>query len=279
MQKGCGFCTLMAAAVLICGCAGNAEFVTVPAEEAPAAVCDAAALGNVLGQALSAAAEHISAALPARDAPLLASMLPDLLAAADPCDAAFLREAAWSLAEEADGLCTLEVRLSYLDAPDAVREHREALRESVTAWGISAAQFSPEIRVLLAHEALLRRCRYAPTGKAPHSAYGAWICGEAVCDGYAAAFSLLMREADIPCIVVTGTAVRDGQTVPHAWNLVQLGGRWYHIDCAWDDTDSSAHRFFLLGDAAVCATHTWDREQYPSACGGTLSYASIIAAM
>lgn len=51
-----------------------------------------------------------------------------------------------------------------------------------------------------------------------------------VCSGYARAFMLLCREADIPCVVVTGAG--------HAWNYVQVDpsdSRWYAMDVTWND--------------------------------------------
>ena len=46
----------------------------------------------------------------------------------------------------------------------------------------------------------------------------------------------------IPCRVISGTATNSiGSTGLHAWNQVQLDGRWYYIDCTWDDPTGGGH--------------------------------------
>ena len=58
-------------------------------------------------------------------------------------------------------------------------------------WAGTVRGYSPEVQVLLAHDRIVRVCRYAPDAENRHSAEGALLSGAAVCDGYAAAFSLL----------------------------------------------------------------------------------------
>ena len=65
------------------------------------------------------------------------------------------------------------------------------------------------------------------SGGIAHNAEGLLLNGRAVCSGYASVFKLFMTLADIPCEYV--------QNDVHAWNLVQLGEEWYHVDVTWDD--------------------------------------------
>lgn len=48
-----------------------------------------------------------------------------------------------------------------------------------------------------------------------------------VCDGYAACYTNLLRKAGIDAETVKGGL--------HAWNLVKLNEKWYHMDICWDD--------------------------------------------
>ncbi|MBQ7863950.1 MAG: hypothetical protein IJ353_07380 [Lachnospiraceae bacterium] len=87
--------------------------------------------------------------------------------------------------------------------------------------------------IIAAHDYLILNTFYdeaaaaSVTGGPSHYAEGLLLNGKAVCSGYASVFQLLMTFADIPCeYVVTDT---------HAWNMVQLGDEWYHIDVTWDD--------------------------------------------
>lgn len=64
---------------------------------------------------------------------------------------------------------------------------------------------------------------------AAYSAYGALVNGDAVCNGYALAYQLLLKQAGLNAIKVTSISME------HAWNLVEIDGSWYHVDTTWDD--------------------------------------------
>ncbi len=93
-----------------------------------------------------------------------------------------------------------------------------------------------------------------------NSAYGALIEGNALCGGYSRAFSLIMHELGIESFYVNGEA--DGG--PHAWNVIKLGGEYYHIDLTWDDTDEdeypAVYNYFCVTSEEMERTHTPDRD-------------------
>lgn len=62
-----------------------------------------------------------------------------------------------------------------------------------------------------------------------HSAYGLFYDGNVVCAGYALAYSYLLNYLGIPCEYVTS------DPMVHAWNAVQIDGKWYNVDLTWDD--------------------------------------------
>ncbi len=154
-----------------------------------------------------------------------------------------------------------------------------AVTEEAMRWAMLYANEPAAVRALLAHDRICRNCSYQMDAPDRHSAYGAMICGEAVCDGYSSAFSAMMQAADIPVLTVSGTALKDGCWIPHAWNLVELEGHWYHIDSTWDDSVLPAHTFFLCTDEMMTKTHSWEASAYPSAKGGTLRYETVAAMM
>lgn len=100
-----------------------------------------------------------------------------------------------------------------------------------------------------------------------HTAKGALVKKVAVCDGYAYAFQKIMKSLKISCKVVIGSS--DG--VGHAWNMVKLGGKWYHIDVTFDDpivNGSNANKtpyynYFLKSSSTMSKSHTWRKSQYP----------------
>lgn len=67
--------------------------------------------------------------------------------------------------------------------------------------------------------------------------------GIAVCEGYAAAYNLLLNEAGVESCYVNNPR--------HAWNMVKLGDEWFHVDTTWDDGDSIGSGWFLLSDSQL----------------------------
>ena len=94
------------------------------------------------------------------------------------------------------------------------------------------------------------------------SAYGALVSGSTMCAGYTAAFNLIMNELGYESYYVPGVA-NDG---PHAWNLINLGGNYYHVDLTWDDLDGEPGKliydYFCLTDEQISLTHTVDAGYY-----------------
>lgn len=98
---------------------------------------------------------------------------------------------------------------------------------------------SKAVIALKVHDALIKNTNYDYEGQSSftHSAYGAIVNGVAVCDGYAKAYKYLLNKCGITASVVTSTA--------HAWNLVELGGRYYETDVTWDDSEGTMDYFNL----------------------------------
>ncbi|WP_195574237.1 transglutaminase domain-containing protein [Paenibacillus sp. 1001270B_150601_E10] len=98
------------------------------------------------------------------------------------------------------------------------------------------------------------------------TAYEALTVKQTVCQGYALLLQALLEEAGIPSMIVEGEA---GGTL-HAWNMVQLGGKWYHVDATWDDPvpdkkNQVRYTYFLLSDKEIAEDHTWDSLKTPIA--------------
>ena len=58
-----------------------------------------------------------------------------------------------------------------------------------------------------------------------------------VCEGYARALKVLCDSANIPCVLVDGTAKNTPSSSgeAHMWNYVQIEDKWYGVDVTWND--------------------------------------------
>ena len=113
-------------------------------------------------------------------------------------------------------------------------------------------------RERLIHDEVLKHCTYktgvkgADDGWQYFSAYGALVDGEAVCEGYSKIMQVLLSRVGIPSGTIRGEA--DG--VSHMWNVVELGGEWYHLDATWDDnSDDINYEYFNLTTEGIKKNH------------------------
>lgn len=99
---------------------------------------------------------------------------------------------------------------------------------------------------------ICEHCRYdfdaagTSNNSMSHSGYQVFTDGLAVCDGYTAAYNLLLKLEGISCATVS--------TPSHIWTIAELDGTSYHIDTTWGDQPSAiAYRFFAMTEADAMA--------------------------
>lgn len=98
-----------------------------------------------------------------------------------------------------------------------------------------------------------------------YNIYGALVNKKCVCEGYAKAFKYLVDEIQIQNIIVIGVATNtSSDTENHAWNYVELNGKWYAVDVTWDDPiikgwsyldNKTRYKYFLVGNKVMQKDH------------------------
>ncbi len=138
------------------------------------------------------------------------------------------------------------------DVKDAIDEFKE---EYLTA-GMS--DFEKEIMII---RWLVENCTYEKGENWENStAYSCIVNGRAQCSGYADAFLQTAKAC--------GLEARYVYNDYHAWNLVKIGGDWYHVDVTWEDPIGSNNYGFYnlrnmyinLEDSKIKSAsfhHTW----------------------
>lgn len=119
-----------------------------------------------------------------------------------------------------------------------------------------------EIELYL-HDALIKRCDYSDeVNSASSSPYGCLVEGYASCEGYAKEMKRLLDACSIECILATGEVFdkSTGSHVGHMWDIVKIGGKYYHLDPTWDDNNNDNSRlsysYFNNNDELLQKTHT-----------------------
>ena len=73
--------------------------------------------------------------------------------------------------------------------------------------------------------------------------YDALVSGKTVCSGYAAAFQVMMEKLGIPCKIMAGNV----NGTAHAWNAVNVSGKWYYVDATFANTMGIRADYLLFG--------------------------------
>ncbi|MBU5220456.1 transglutaminase domain-containing protein [Bacillus albus] len=120
-------------------------------------------------------------------------------------------------------------------------------------------------KVKAIHDYVVKHVSYDTSYQA-YTAYEALANRSAVCQGYALLTYELLKEAGIQNHIVTGTG--NGQA--HAWNLVKIENKWYHLDTTFDDpvpdkAGRVTYSYFNMSDEQISKDHKWDNGKYPKA--------------
>lgn len=112
-------------------------------------------------------------------------------------------------------------------------------------------------KALLVHDRIILTCAYNTTGLENNaletedfSIYGTLVNHTSVCEGYALTYIYLLDKLGIQ------SEWCSSQSLNHAWNIVYIDGKAYHVDVTYDDpvediTGRVNHDYFLLSSAAL----------------------------
>ncbi len=123
------------------------------------------------------------------------------------------------------------------------------------------------------HDYIIINCKYdrnalndfAEVDPDSSNPYGVLKNKKAICMGYTLTFKMFMDMLDIDCIIIHSLA--NGNE--HAWNMVKISDKWYHVDVTWDDplpdlADEVEYIFFNVDTEFMKSNgHVWDQTKFP----------------
>ena len=117
-------------------------------------------------------------------------------------------------------------------------------------------------KALLIHDRIAVLCEYdtstgIPSNSLSYTMYGALVKEVAVCQGYAEAYKYLLEKVGIESYLCSSEEMK------HAWNIVKIDGKYYHVDVTWDDptqdiTGRVKHTYFLLSTKSLKTVNNGD---------------------
>ncbi len=104
-------------------------------------------------------------------------------------------------------------------------------------------------KALFVHDYVLTGFEY-DTSYEVRDAYNFFLERRGVCQAYTLFYIEVLKRFGINVDAVISTSMN------HTWNRVQIGGKWYHVDLAWDDPvpdqlGAAIHRYFLVSDEYI----------------------------
>ncbi|MGF9964762.1 transglutaminase domain-containing protein [Bacillus rhizoplanae] len=170
------------------------------------------------------------------------------------------------------GNYTLTLTMNYLESKEQAQYVAEQAKQIINS--IITTNMDDHEKVKAVHDYVVKLISY-DTSLQSYTAYKALTTHTVVCQGYALLTYQLLKEAELNVRIVEGT----GNGQPHSWNLVEIEGKWYHLDTTFDDPvpdvkNRVTYSYFNLTDDQISGDHVWDRSQYPSA---TTNYAKELS--
>ena len=155
----------------------------------------------------------------------------------------------------------VEMVPQYLFSKDKIKEHRQAMDSRVKKLARQAEGLDEKEKELYIHDFIVKNVKYDKLKKEySHEIIGALGNGVAVCEGIAKAVKILCDELGIWCIIAVSEANPDkGIKYRHAWNVIRIGGQYYHLDVTFDNTlskdDMVRHDYVNLSDKQIFRDH------------------------
>lgn len=154
----------------------------------------------------------------------------------------------------------LELLPEYLFDKGRIQTHRQAVQARLQRLVRPLAGKSPAEQELAIHDFILQNVRYDKLKKPySHEILGPLTQGVGVCEGIAKTVKALCDAAGLWCIVALCEANPEkGIRYRHAWNIVQLGGQYYHLDATFDNSlqcGAARYDYFNLDDSHIFRDH------------------------
>lgn len=155
----------------------------------------------------------------------------------------------------------VELSPEYLFDKNKIKDHQKAMKarvEKLVRPAVTMAELEKEQYV---HDFICQNVRYDKLKKSySHEILGPLGQGVGVCEEIAKTVKILCDQLGIWCIVVISEANPEKNIkYRHAWNIVKIGGAYYHLDATFDNTLSHMgpvrYDYFNLDDGKVFRDH------------------------
>lgn len=157
-----------------------------------------------------------------------------------------------------------EVIPEYLFDKGKVKDHQKAMKSRVEKLVRPAAKMTEQEKELYIHDFICNHVHYDKLKKPySHEIIGPLGQGVGVCEGIAKTVKVLCDALGIWCIIAISDANPDKKIkYRHAWNILRIDGKMYHMDATFDNTlsrgiqnEAIRYDYFNLDDSRFFRDH------------------------
>ena len=152
----------------------------------------------------------------------------------------------------------------YLFDKSKIKEHQKAMKSRVEKLVRPAQSLSEWEKEKYVHDFICQNVHYDKLKKAySHEIIGPLGQGVGVCEGIAKAVKVLLDALGVWCVIaICGNNPEKGIKYRHTWNIVRIGGAYYHLDATFDNTlgksdkvEDIRYDYFNLDDGHIFKDH------------------------
>ncbi len=148
----------------------------------------------------------------------------------------------------------------YLFEKAKIREHQKAMASRVEKLVRSAKSMSELEKEKYVHDFICQNVRYDKLKKSySHEIIGPLGQGVGVCEGIAKSVKVLLDALGVwNVIAICGNNPEKGIKYRHTWNIVKIGGTYYHLDATFDNSlgdEEIRYDYFNLDDKNIFRDH------------------------
>ena len=149
----------------------------------------------------------------------------------------------------------------YLFEKSKIREHQKAMKARVEKLARAAQNLSEWEKEKYIHDFICENVHYDKLKKPySHEIIGPLGQGVGVCEGIAKSVKVLCDALGVWCVIaLCGNCPEKGIKYRHTWNIVKIGGQYYHLDATFDNTLGAGaqirYDYFNLCDKSVFRDH------------------------
>ena len=152
----------------------------------------------------------------------------------------------------------------YLFEKSKIKDHQKAMNARVEKLARPAAKLPELEKEKYIHDFICENIHYDKLKKPySHEIIGPLGQGVGVCEGIAKAVKVLLDALGVWCVIaICGNNPEKGIKYRHTWNIVKIGGTYYHLDATFDntlgkdrETSEIRYDYFNLDDSQIFRDH------------------------